>query len=74
MALFVPAVYKCRTHDRDLTEEVRRKVEAEPSRVSNLAWRWARSSKPREEPFRVHVRCPDGDGHDLVFRGGYRPR
>jgi hypothetical protein len=74
MALFIPANYRCRAHDLDLTEEVQQKVEAEPTRVANPGWRWSRPGGRRDEPFRVRVHCPGGEGHDLEFRGSWRRR
>jgi tetratricopeptide (TPR) repeat protein len=66
--LFIPAAYKCSKHSRDLTEEVRAKVEATPSPSSSFGWRRGRARRP-QEPFRVKIRCPEGEGHDLFFRG-----
>lgn len=70
--LFIPSVYKCRIHDRNLTEEVRAKVEATEIPVSSFGWQHDPAEKT-QEAFRVQVRCPEGDGHDLTFRGTYGP-
>lgn len=72
---YVPAVYKCRRHDLDLTEEVRARVEATTTVVASPGHRAAAAPAPR--PFRVMVHCPGQDGqdddHDLVFPGTVHP-
>jgi hypothetical protein len=67
----VPAVFRCRDHDRELTTEVVAEVRATPATVAGAGF----GSGPRRSrlPFRVVVRCPDGPGHDLVFSGTYLP-
>lgn len=67
----VPAVFKCRDHDHELTEDVLAKVAATPTRVVGGAFRPGAGRTPR--PFRVMVRCPEGAGHDLVFSGTWKP-
>jgi hypothetical protein len=69
MKQIVPAVYKCRTHDRELTEDVVAKVASTPQKLSGTGFRFSGRRAP--QPFKVVVRCPDGDGHDLVFSGTY---
>jgi hypothetical protein len=69
----IPIVYKCPTHDRDLTDEVRRKVQALPTPTTGFGWRRARASGRPEEPFEVDVNCPDGNGHNIDFYGSFRP-
>jgi hypothetical protein len=71
MALYVPAIYKCRRHDLDLTADVHARVEAAAEVVASVGHRVAFEPAPR--PFRVLVRCPGESGkdddHDLVFQG-----
>jgi hypothetical protein len=65
----VPAVFKCREHDHELTEDVVAKVTATPTKVAGGAFRPGARRAPRA--FRVIVHCPEGAGHDLVFSGTY---
>jgi hypothetical protein len=75
MTLYVPARYKCRQHDRDLTDEVQGRVEAAAEVVASVGHRVSFAPAPR--PFRVLVHCPgaDGqdDGHELAFQGTRHP-
>jgi hypothetical protein len=71
MPEIVPAVFKCRQHDRELTAAVLKKVEATRIKVPGSGHRWG--SRRRERAFRVVVHCDADDGHDLVFSGTYRP-
>ena len=70
--LFIPSIYKCRTHDRILTDEVRAKVEAGGITTSSFGWRHGPIEKA-QEAFRVKVHCPGGEGHNLFFSGTYGP-
>jgi hypothetical protein len=56
-----------------LTEEVRIKVDNEPSVTANLGWRSSRTGMVRVGTFEVDVRCPDGgsEGHLLRFVGSF---
>ena len=69
MGIFTPKAYRCREHERDLTDEVRVLVEADEDPVSGYGFD---KSSQRERGFRVVVKCPGGEGHDLVFHGSYR--
>ncbi|MEP6851745.1 MAG: hypothetical protein ABJA87_03690 [bacterium] len=66
----VPARFRCREHDLDLTSGVLAAVEADPTIVAGFGHRHGAAEDVRT--FRVAVRCPGGDAHDLVFRGTYR--
>lgn len=75
MSELIPAVYKCRQHQTELTAAVRTKVEAEPQKIQGHGHR--SSTKRQERSFRVVVHCTasggaDDAGHDLVFSGTYR--
>jgi hypothetical protein len=75
MTVYVPAVYKCRKHDLDLTADVLARVSATPQLVPNVGQRIA--APPAPQPFRVMVHCPGSEGqdddHDLVFPGTLHP-
>jgi hypothetical protein len=75
MTLYVPAIYKCRRHDLDLTAEVHERVEAAVRMVASAGHRNA--APPEPHPFRVLVHCPGADGsgddHDLAFPGTRHP-
>ena len=70
MQQIVPAVFKCREHDHELTKEVVAKVASAPTKVPAGGFRFGGTRAPR--PFKVVARCPEGDGHDLVFSGTYQ--
>jgi tetratricopeptide (TPR) repeat protein len=69
--LYIPPLYKCRTHGLDLTQEVQAKVEANGIPAASFGYRHA--AKKERQTFRVKVRCPEDGGHDLAFRGTYGP-
>ncbi len=73
MIELVPRIYKCRTHDRDLTDEVRAKVKADVVTVPAGFGYKSRPGSARDVPFTIVVQCPEGEGHSLTFKGTYRP-
>jgi hypothetical protein len=70
MGILIPDTYKCRTHQRDLTEQVKTLVEADDDPVAGFGF--GRSLRRRERAFKILVRCPEDNGHDLMFSGSYR--
>ncbi len=73
MTRLVPPRYVCRTHERDLTEDVLAKVENDPTVTASMGWRPTRKGMAKIGTFKVDVRCPDGEngGHLLRFHGSY---
>jgi len=73
MTRLVPPRYVCRTHSRDLTDDVLAKVESDPTVTASMGWRFGRKGMAKVSTFEVDVRCPDGEsgGHLLRFDGSY---
>lgn len=73
MTRLVPSHYVCRTHNRDLTDDVLVKVDKDPTVTANMGWRPTLRGMARVGTFEVDVRCPDGDsgGHLLRFEGSF---
>jgi hypothetical protein len=76
MAEFVPAVFRCRRHELDLTEQVAAEALAAPRRTASSGW-GPRRMRATREAFSVVVHCPgeggEDEGHDLTFRGSVQP-
>jgi hypothetical protein len=73
MTLLIPPRYKCREHNRDLTDDVLAKVDSEQVVTANLNWRRTAKGVVRTGAFEVDVRCPEGasGGHELRFMGTF---
>jgi hypothetical protein len=73
MMRLIPPRYPCREHNRDLTDEVRAKVDNDTVVTSNLNWRRTGAGMVKTGAFEVDVRCPDGNdgGHEIRFMGSF---
>ncbi len=70
MSSTVPARFACPEHHTDLTDRVIAEVEDVGLVIPGSGMRLRRHSGAGA--FKVAVRCPAGDGHDVVCRGTYR--
>jgi hypothetical protein len=71
MAEIVPAIFKCREHDKVLTDAVIAMIKATPVATVGAGLRSGDRLVPRR--FKVVVHCDAADGHELVFQGTYQP-
>jgi hypothetical protein len=68
----MPAGYQCPIHQIDLSEDVQRSVESDPTLVTGPGFLRAKRRARSVVSFTVVIRCPgqaDDDSHELEFSG-----